>query len=76
MSPYERDRYDPRPRYGDDYGIPRLFHSPIHGSRLVGVQTPTLGPMAIGPPVVVNIHLNMGTEEHLQTLTHSTTKLL
>ena len=21
MSPYDRERYDPRPRYGDDYGI-------------------------------------------------------
>lgn len=20
MSPYDRERYDPRPRYGDDYG--------------------------------------------------------
>ena len=21
MSPYDRDRYDPRPRYNDDYGL-------------------------------------------------------
>lgn len=25
MSPYDRERYDPRPRYGDDYGT--LFKS-------------------------------------------------
>lgn len=24
MSPYERDRYEPRPRYNDDYGLQNL----------------------------------------------------
>lgn len=34
MSPYDRERYDPRPRYGDDYGafvqiqIPPGFNNP------------------------------------------------
>ncbi|KZP21750.1 hypothetical protein FIBSPDRAFT_919510 [Athelia psychrophila] len=32
VSPYERDRYDPRPRYGDDYDA----HSRSHGYRSPG----------------------------------------
>lgn len=30
LSPYDRDRYDPRPRYNDDYGPPPLRVMPIH----------------------------------------------
>src|SRR3984957_20043743 len=32
LSPYERDRYDPRPRYGDDYGL-LLMHLCTRSSR-------------------------------------------
>ena len=42
MSPYDRDRYDPRPRYSDDYGL--LKHLLLcDGELILGPQMRTLG---------------------------------
>jgi hypothetical protein len=57
LSPYERDRYDPRPRYNEEYGVLQTLSDCYRSSLTHFSQTHILVHMAIVHPVGVNTML-------------------